>query len=548
MSSTGHRAPTTPALPACRKPAGSPTASSLSSRKSVTPVWQAEATISLAPAKYSLARSSSSISWPAPGCQYTDDMSGASLDRPGLKRALLDARARRYDILLVYRVDRVARTLRGLLEVLDQLDQAGVAFCSASEHFDTHTPVGRMIVQILGAFAEFERATIIDRVIAGMERKAASGAWCGGSRPYGYQVDKATGYLTPHPGEAPLVPTIFDRYTSQRAGARAIASWLNRSGHRTRAGRPWSHASVITVLRNRVYLGEISYRGHHHPALHPPLVDPATFQAAQRLLVERGEDRRTSACNASDYLLAGKLVCTHCGLHYVGTAAVGNRYRYRYYTCLSLQRYGKQACPSERLPADQLDQAILAALLDTFARTDLAQQATRAIRSQATDVRDRAEGELAAIRSEIDRAEARDRTLPGRLRGRHPARSPVRQAPGGPRRQDRRAAGPRAGTPAGACGQRHPGATDPCRPRGAGQPGPPGHWARPRRGQEDPRAAARPRDPRRQPRRHPADLPHPHPPGPLSRGGEKVRKLVGSVPLAGLEPATCCLGDSCSVP
>jgi site-specific DNA recombinase len=202
------------------------------------------------------------------------------------------------------------------------------------------------------------------------------------------------------------VPTIFNRYTSKRLGARAIATWLNRAGHRTRAGRPWSHASVITVLRNRVYLGEISYRGHHHHAPHPPLVDPATFQAAQRLLDERGEDRRVSASNASPYLLAGKLVCTHCGLHYVGTAAIGNRYRYRYYTCFSLQRYGKQACPSERLPADQLDEAILVGLLDTFARTDLAQQATRAIRSQAADVRDRAEGELAAVRTEIDQAEA----------------------------------------------------------------------------------------------------------------------------------------------
>src|SRR6266540_91664 len=184
-------------------------------------------------------------------CRYTDDMSGATLDRAGLKR-----------------------TLRGLLEVLDQLDQAGVAFCSASEHFDTHTPVGRMIVQILGAFAEFERATIIDRVIAGMERKAAHGAWCGGYRPYGYQVDTTTGYLTPHPGEAPLVPTIFNRYTAKRHGARAIATWLNPAGHRTRAGRPWSHASVITVLRNRVYLGEISYRGQHHPPPPPPPVRP----------------------------------------------------------------------------------------------------------------------------------------------------------------------------------------------------------------------------------------------------------------------------------
>ncbi len=81
-------------------------------------------------------------------------------------------------------------------------------------------------------------------------------------------------------------------------------------------------------------------------------------------------------------------------------------YRYRYYTCFSHQRYGKQACPSERLPADQLDEAILATLLDTFARTDLAEQATRVIRSQAADVRDRSEGEIAAIHAEIDKTEA----------------------------------------------------------------------------------------------------------------------------------------------
>jgi site-specific DNA recombinase len=476
-------------------------------------------------------------------CRYTDDMSGATLDRPGLKRALLDARAGRYDILLVYRVDRVARTLRGLLEVLDQLEQAGVAFCSASEHFDTHTPVGRMIVQILGAFAEFERATIIDRVIAGMERKAASGAWCGGARPYGYQVDTTTGYLSPHPGEAPLVPTIFDRYTSQRHGARAIAAWLNRAGHRTRAGRPWSHASVITVLRNRVYLGEISYRGQHHPAPHPPLIDPATFQAAQRLLQERGEDRRTSASNASDYLLAGKLVCTHCGLHYVGTAAIGNRYRYRYYTCFSLQRYGKQACPSQRLPADQLDQAILAGLLDTFARTDLAQQATRAIRSQAAGARDRAEGELAAIRTEIDQAEAAIErylgafeagTLPEAQCGKRVQALGAKLADLQARELELQQALAASAT------QEPPTPADldelASQLRQVIEHAP--VTAKKALAQQlvhEIRVASR--DDIRPIFR----IPTRHEPSPGE--GEKVRKLVGSVPLAGLEPATCCVEE-----
>ena len=108
------------------------------------------------------------------------------------------------------------------------------------------------MVQMLAVFAEFERATIVDRVIAGMERKTARGGWCGGSRPFGYDVDPQTGYLTPAPTEAPLVPVIFDRYAHGRDGARALAVWLNEAGHRTKAGRPWSHTAVLTVLRNPV--------------------------------------------------------------------------------------------------------------------------------------------------------------------------------------------------------------------------------------------------------------------------------------------------------
>lgn len=183
--------------------------------------------------------------------QFSDQMSGATTERPGLRRALAEARAHRYDLLLVYRVDRFARSVRGLAGLLEELDAAGVAFRSATEPFDTTTPAGRMMVQMLGVFAEFERATIIDRVIAGMERKAARGEWTAGSRPYGYTVDPATGHLAPVAGEVPVVRAIFDRYTAGRLGAKSVAGWLNQRGHRTRAGRPWNHMAVLTVLRNR---------------------------------------------------------------------------------------------------------------------------------------------------------------------------------------------------------------------------------------------------------------------------------------------------------
>jgi site-specific DNA recombinase len=254
--------------------------------------------------------------------RFSDQASGASTERPGLKRALAEARAGRFDLLLVYRVDRFSRSVRGLAQLLEDLDAAGVAFRSATEPFDTTTPAGRMMVPMLGVFAEFERATIVDRVIAGMERKPARGAWCGGSRPFGYDVDPATGYLAPKADEAPLVPVMFDRYVHGREGARALAVWLNESGHRTKAGRPWSHTAVLTVLRNPVYVGKVFFREALHDGPHEHLVDEKLFERVQALLSERGEDCSKRASATSPFLLAGLVVCTRCGKHYVGTSAV----------------------------------------------------------------------------------------------------------------------------------------------------------------------------------------------------------------------------------
>jgi site-specific DNA recombinase len=301
--------------------------------------------------------------------RFSDQASGASTERPGLTRALAEARAGRFDLLLVYRVDRFSRSVRGLAQLLEDLDAAGVAFRSATEPFDTTTAAGRMMVQMLAVFAEFERAIIVDRVIAGMERKAARGGWCGGSRPFGYDVDPQTGYLTPAPGEAPLVPVLFDRYAHGRDGARALAVWLNEAGHRTKAGRPWSHTAVLTVLRNPVYVGKVFFRDALHEGPHPHLVDDKLFDRVQALLTERGEDYSKRASATSPFLLAGLVVCARCGKHFVGTSAVGNRYRYRYYTCFTRQRYGTKYCDAERLPAEELDAAVLDALLHVYERT-----------------------------------------------------------------------------------------------------------------------------------------------------------------------------------
>jgi site-specific DNA recombinase len=337
----------------------------------------------------------------------------------GLQRALRDPRAGLFDVLLVY------RSIRGLLDIVDILNDAGVALVSASEHFDTQTPVGRMVMQILAVFAEFERAIIIDRVIGGMERKAAKGGWTVGPPPFGYDLEvgsdgKKTGFLVPNK-HAPLVRVIFDLYRRKSLGARAIANWLNDQGHRTRNGRRWSHVAVLTVLRNRVYLGEIFFRGTWYPAPHQPLIGRNVFDQVQGLLIERGDDHAGHAADASDYDLAGLIRCHHCQQRYLGNAAHGRSARYRYYTCYTRQRFGHSACPADRLPADRLEAAIVRALLETYQHTDLFDQAAAQAAASRSAHLDRYRGELTSVRTKLrDAQQAIDRYLAAFERGTMP--------------------------------------------------------------------------------------------------------------------------------
>lgn len=144
--------------------------------------------------------------------RFTDDASGSTLDRPGLQKAVLAAQAGRYDMLLVYRLDRLTRRSRDLAYLMEELEKIDVHFRSVTEPFDTSSAAGRMLVQMLGVFAEFEREVLIDRTRNGMERKAAKGKWTGGPIPYGYDLNRQEDIPVPHPTEAALVRQIFTAY------------------------------------------------------------------------------------------------------------------------------------------------------------------------------------------------------------------------------------------------------------------------------------------------------------------------------------------------
>jgi site-specific DNA recombinase len=338
--------------------------------------------------------------------RYEDQFTGTVIDRPALTRMLRDAKLARFDVLLVYRVDRLARSIRGLAQIIDELDQAGVVFRSATEPFDTGTPAGRMMVQMLGVFAEFERALIVERITAGLERKAARGGWCGGQRPFGLDRDAGQDYLSRNATEAPLVPVIFDEYANRKIGSSALATWLNEQGYRTKTGRLWTSASVITVLRNRVYLGEIYYRGNWYPAPHEPLIPTELFERAQAILTERGDDRSQRRSNPTEYLLSGRIRCGRCGKPYIGTASHGRNGRYTYYTCFTRMRHGTKHCDNDRLPAEQLEQAVTRRLWKVLDDHDLIEDAITRAYERLTQRDDEQQGQLAAVQCKLAQTRA----------------------------------------------------------------------------------------------------------------------------------------------
>lgn len=335
---------------------------------------------------------------------FSDNASAKDTHRPGLRAALTAARSGRIDVLLVLKVDRFSRRQRDLVSLVEELSSLKVAFVSATEAFDTSTPAGRAMLQMLGTFAEFEREMIIDRVVAGMARHAAAGRWPGGVRPDGYQLDPATKRLVIDEERAGLVREIFDLYTSKRLGTRAIANRLNERGSRTRTGGPWSAHTIRWLLTNPAYIGQVSFRDTTVRNAHEPIIDANTFTVAERLLAARGETRTHRAVSSSEYHLTGRIRCPHCHKGFIGTAAHGRTKTYRYYTCWTRARYGTATCAADRLNADAADTALFANMSAFYRehRDLIAAAATEAdtARHAATD---RHRAELTRVEKEITR-------------------------------------------------------------------------------------------------------------------------------------------------
>jgi site-specific DNA recombinase len=262
-----------------------------------------------------------------------------------------------------------------------------------------------MMLQMLGVFAEFEHATIVDRVTAGLERRVQEGKWMSGRLPYGYTRDKDTKLLVPDLVKAAVVRRIFNLYAEGKLGTTAIARTLETEGAPAPRKQGWSPNALQLILTNPAYKGLVRWNGDIHPGLHEPLVDDDTFEKAQEILRRRSENASLRRGNPTDFLLSGLLRCHHCGRAYVGTSAHGRSGRYTYYACSTRYKYGPAKCTGERIPQDRLEAAVLTQLAELYRDSQLIEQALAETAKATDSERPQLEEQLTSTRAEITRIE-----------------------------------------------------------------------------------------------------------------------------------------------
>ena len=320
-------------------------------------------------------KSQASEGWLLGKERYDDGgISGGTLARPGLSRLLEDIGAGRIDIVVVYKVDRLTRSLLDFAKLVEAFDKAGTSFVSITQSFNTTTSMGRLTLNMLLSFAQFEREVTAERIRDKIAQSKARGMWMGGTPPIGYRPEgRSLAIVEQH---ASLVRDVFERYI-RLGNLRLLHKELQTRGivkpYRTTAagrgygGAPFNRSELYRLLANRVYVGDIVHRDKAWPGLHQPILIRDTFDRAQELLSRHVKGDRSPRDAEQQSLLASRVVddlgepllATHASKK---TAAGKRRYRY-YVTRGLLQGNG----PGMRIPALELEHLVVARLAEMLA-------------------------------------------------------------------------------------------------------------------------------------------------------------------------------------
>ena len=327
--------------------------------------------------------------WAAIREPYDDGgVSGGTLDRPALKRLLVDVEAGLIDVIVVYKIDRLSRSLMDFARLVEIFERNQVTFVSVTQSFNTTTSMGRLTLNILLSFAQFEREVIGERIRDKVAASRKRGMWMGGYVPLGYDVRDRK--LVVNENEAATVRMIFQRFAAI-GSATMLAKALAAEGVLNKRGKLIDKGFLYKLINNRVYLGEAVHKGTAYPGEHAAIIDQALWDNVHAILQESPRLRATNTRAQTPALLKG-IIFTETGTAMTPTATKKGSRLYRYYASMDLIRnrpIGESTGPL-RLPAGMVEDAVIGEIRRMIRAPEIAARVLKMLREESPTVDEKA--------------------------------------------------------------------------------------------------------------------------------------------------------------
>jgi DNA invertase Pin-like site-specific DNA recombinase len=334
--------------------------------------------------------------WVALRDQYDDGgVSGGTLDRPALQRLLADIEDGLIDVVVVYKIDRLSRSLADFAKLVEVFDRNAVTFVSVTQSFNTTTSMGRLTLNILLSFAQFEREVTAERIRDKFAASRRKGIWMGGVPPLGYRVEDRK--LVIDEDKADDVRWIFARFLEIGSGTELAREAVAR-GIQTTRGNRIDKKYIYRMLNNRAYIGEAVHKGDSYPGEHDAIIDRETWDKVHAILTESPRKRAARTRADTPALLKGLLYGPDGAAFSPTHTRKGDRL-YRYYVSQTVLKHGAGSCPVGRVPAGELEAAVIQRLRAVFRQPEIIAGTWKAARGQGDAV---TEGEAREALGQLD--------------------------------------------------------------------------------------------------------------------------------------------------
>ena len=315
--------------------------------------------------------------------RYDDGgVSGGTLERRALKRLIADIEAGLINCVVVYKIDRLSRSLMDFSKLVDVFDANQVTFVSVTQSFSTTTSMGRMTLNILLSFAQFEREVIGERIRDKFAASRKRGMWMGGSPPLGYDVKDRK--LVVNAAEAAIVTRVFEGFARLKSGTRLVEG-LRAEGARTKRGNVITKGDVYKLLNNRVYIGDAVHKGTAYPGEHDAIIPTALWDEVHAILDTSPRTRANHSRAQTPALLKG-LIFGPTGHAMSPTHTRRGGRAYRYYVSQAVLKLGRDACPVGRVPAAEIERAVIDQVRALLRQPEIIVGSWAAARADADDV------------------------------------------------------------------------------------------------------------------------------------------------------------------